>query len=286
LAGVLKQSLRQLSDSVIPFQYYSEFIKFGNESSDEKKAAVFPDLISKLPSSNKACLFYLMNFLNQLSTFHEITKMTPKNLAIVFGPNLVRPAVESMETAMDSRAVLACCEYMIQNSDKIWAAEDRAHNVIAPECKITMKSKDSRLKFGRASGGHAGDAAAPAMKGEHKRTLKVMVEEAKDLIPMDPGGTSDPYVVVVVGDQQRKTKKIMKTLNPAWKEAFVFEFSSQAIPNKCLFQVMDWDMFSADDFLGSCEVDLWALRELDIFSGWLPLEGVKTGSVKVSMTFN
>ena len=49
--------------------------------------------------------------------------------------------------------------------------------------------------------------------------------EGRNLPVMDPNGKSDPYCVVVVGDNQAKTGVQYNTLNPEWRETLQFDIS-------------------------------------------------------------
>lgn len=59
--------------------------------------------------------------------------------------------------------------------------------------------------------------------------LTIGILQAADLMSMDSGGTSDPYVrVLLFPDKKKKfdTKVHKKTLNPVFNETFVFKVSS------------------------------------------------------------
>jgi Ca2+-dependent lipid-binding protein len=52
-------------------------------------------------------------------------------------------------------------------------------------------------------------------------SLGVVVAEAKGLPAMDLGGTSDPFVEILVDNEKKaRTRTIRKTLEPCWLEEF------------------------------------------------------------------
>lgn len=99
----------------------------------------------------------------------------------------------------------------------------------------------------------------------NQSNLVVTVNEAQELMAMDMGGTSDPYVkVFLLPDKKKKfeTKVHRKTLNPVFNEAFTFKVPyADAMGKTLVFAIYDFDRFSKHDQIGEvklplCMVDL------------------------------
>ncbi|XP_065084471.1 BAI1-associated protein 3 isoform X2 [Ochlerotatus camptorhynchus] len=97
-------------------------------------------------------------------------------------------------------------------------------------------------------------------------SLSVEVLHAKDVIPLDPNGFSDPFVIIELlprrlfshcSEQQTNVHK--KTLNPVFDECFEFSVTPdqlQAEAAMIVFTVMDHDVLTANDFAGEAFVAL------------------------------
>ncbi|KAI4298832.1 hypothetical protein L6164_032349 [Bauhinia variegata] len=89
--------------------------------------------------------------------------------------------------------------------------------------------------------------------GEQLGQLKVIVEQGKRLVIRD-FKTSDPYVVVKLGNQTAKTKVINSCLNPVWNEELNFTLTEPV--GVLNLEVFDKDLLKADDKMGNAEIDL------------------------------
>ena len=67
---------------------------------EPERIRLVKQLISQLPAANKRLLADLLLFLQNLTQYANVTKMGSQNLAIVFGPNLIRPREDSIETLL------------------------------------------------------------------------------------------------------------------------------------------------------------------------------------------
>ncbi|XP_062114130.1 protein C2-DOMAIN ABA-RELATED 5-like [Humulus lupulus] len=86
--------------------------------------------------------------------------------------------------------------------------------------------------------------------------LKVVVVQGKRLVIRD-FKSSDPYVVVKLGNQTAKTKVINSFLNPIWNEELTFSLKE---PNGVLnLEVFDKDLLKTNDKMGHAQLSLQPL---------------------------
>ncbi|KAL4278311.1 hypothetical protein GQ457_03G028680 [Hibiscus cannabinus] len=86
--------------------------------------------------------------------------------------------------------------------------------------------------------------------------VKVNVVKGTNLAVRDMV-SSDPYVILSLGQQSVKTRVIKNNLNPVWNESLMLSIPDNVPPLKVF--VYDKDTFKADDFMGDAEIDIQPL---------------------------
>ncbi|CAF3070826.1 unnamed protein product [Rotaria sp. Silwood2] len=104
--------------------------------------------------------------------------------------------------------------------------------------------------------------------------VELCIERGKDLSIKDFNGTSDPYVKVYYGTEEKYvTNTVYKNLNPIWNEKLSFFVHDLNIPiSFCLF---DYDRIGRDESMGSAKIDLWKLPLEKTYNATLDLENEK-----------
>ncbi|XP_063748116.1 synaptotagmin-2-like isoform X1 [Eleginops maclovinus] len=128
---------------------------------------------------------------------------------------------------------------------------------------------------------------------ENKMTVGIL--QAADLLSMDSGGTSDPYVkVFVLPDKKKKydTKVHKKTLNPVFNESFTFKIPFQEMGGKTLvMSVFDFDRFSKHDVIGEIKIPMNTLDLAKPIEEWRDLDSAdqeepeKLGDICISLRY-
>ncbi|KAJ0355121.1 hypothetical protein COL154_000712 [Colletotrichum chrysophilum] len=137
-------------------------------------------------------------------------------------------------------------EYAMQELDKL----EKSMNVDA--CADVLR---------RAEG------AKQQSRRPNKYVFTIKVVEAEDLKACDPGGYSDPYVVLGDEYQKRlyKTRIVYRNLNPRWDESVDITVSG---PLNVIATIWDYDTFGDHDFVGRTSLKLDPIH----FSDYLPRE--------------
>lgn len=122
-------------------------------------------------------------------------------------------------------------------------------------------------------------------RGIGAAVLTITVVEGRNLPVMDPTGKSDPYCVVIVGNQEQHTAIQYSTVSPTWHETLQFDVTgvpqlmqTEPVENAmfCCLQhyiqidVWDYDTLNRDDFMGRIQIPLSLLSE-DTTAYWYPL---------------
>ncbi|XP_028989060.1 rho GTPase-activating protein 17a isoform X2 [Betta splendens] len=131
VAGALKSYLRELPEPLMTHQFYDEWIQASSVSDPDKRLQALWVVCDQLPKNNKTNLRYLVKFLAKLAQDSEVNKMTPSNIAIVLGPNLLWAKTEGSLAEMAAATsvhVVAIVEPIIQHADWFFP-EDVEFNV-------------------------------------------------------------------------------------------------------------------------------------------------------------
>ncbi|XP_053528667.1 rho GTPase-activating protein 44 isoform X3 [Artibeus jamaicensis] len=126
IAGALKSYLRELPEPLMTFELYDEWIQASNIQEQDKRLQALWNACEKLPKANHNNIRYLIKFLSKLSEYQDINKMTPSNMAIVLGPNLLWPQAEGNITEMMttvSLQIVGIIEPIIQHADWFFPGE-------------------------------------------------------------------------------------------------------------------------------------------------------------------
>uniref|UniRef100_A0A8C5GPB1 SH3 domain-binding protein 1-like n=1 Tax=Gouania willdenowi TaxID=441366 RepID=A0A8C5GPB1_GOUWI len=101
VAGALKSYLRELPEPLMTFELYSDWFKAAGLKDLPEKLEQFKLILKRLPVENYNNLRYLVQFLALLSQQQTLNKMSPSNIAIVLGPNLLWPRAEGESSMFD-----------------------------------------------------------------------------------------------------------------------------------------------------------------------------------------
>ncbi|KAK3749922.1 hypothetical protein QZH41_017375, partial [Actinostola sp. cb2023] len=96
ITSLLKQFLRKLPEGIVTAELYEGFIEANKKQDPVERMWALKCLINELPDHNFETLKFLLAHLKRISNNACLNKMESRNLAIVFGPTLVRTGEDTM----------------------------------------------------------------------------------------------------------------------------------------------------------------------------------------------
>ncbi|XP_074036276.1 rho GTPase activating protein at 19D isoform X5 [Leptinotarsa decemlineata] len=98
VSSLLKSFLRKMPGSLITVRLSSRFIEADKIEDPKERMEQLRRLLGELPKHNYHTLKHIIMHLKRVADNCEVNRMDAKNLAIVFGPTIVRPEEENMES--------------------------------------------------------------------------------------------------------------------------------------------------------------------------------------------
>ncbi|KAI7856395.1 hypothetical protein BDC45DRAFT_503850 [Circinella umbellata] len=121
VTSVLKQYFRDLPNPLFTYEMHNKFIDAAKvSSSSDQQFALFQKSIHSLPSENFNTLKYLMQHLDKIQQRNSENLMTTKNLAVIFGPTLMRNRDEGLDI-VDMNHKIHAIEYIVNHYKPLFA---------------------------------------------------------------------------------------------------------------------------------------------------------------------
>ncbi|XP_056222711.1 rho GTPase-activating protein 23-like isoform X4 [Seriola aureovittata] len=209
ISSLLKSFFRKLPEPLFTDDKYNDFIDANRIEDAEDRLKTMKKLIHDLPDHYYHTLKFLVGHLKRVADHSEKNKMEPRNLALVFGPTLVRTSEDNMTdmvTHMPDRYKIV--ETLILHYDWFFSNGELDKEEKAPEDKRDMQpvpNIDHLLSNigrpgmpGEASDSTTSDSLKSKLSSGCKKDLN-----ARDFLPKS-----------IISAVTRKRKKCLSTLLP------------------------------------------------------------------------
>ncbi|KAK5660416.1 hypothetical protein OQA88_12959 [Cercophora sp. LCS_1] len=119
VTSVLKQYFRKLPTPLLTFDVYERVLESTQIQDTKERCAHLRQTVNMLPAKHRDCLEFLMFHLARVANRERENLMSPKNLAVVFAPTIMRDhSLEKEMTDMHSKNLAV--QFIIENSHIIF----------------------------------------------------------------------------------------------------------------------------------------------------------------------
>ncbi|KAI1172599.1 rho GTPase activator Rga [Nemania sp. FL0916] len=120
VTSVLKQYFRKLPTPLLTYSIYDRVLATNSLANDSEKCDHLQKVFDHLPRSHRDCLEFLMFHLSRVASRESENLMTPRNLAVVFAPTIMRDTNIEREMT-DMHAKNNAVQFIIENSHNIFS---------------------------------------------------------------------------------------------------------------------------------------------------------------------
>ncbi|KAK3594466.1 hypothetical protein CHS0354_024907 [Potamilus streckersoni] len=120
VTSAVKNYLRSLPEPLMTFRFHSDFITAAKQEDKIKRIHDIHTLVRQLPASHREMLEVIIRHLRRVADNSQKNLMPVANIGVCFGPTLMRPEEETMESIMDIKFCNIVIEILINHCKQIF----------------------------------------------------------------------------------------------------------------------------------------------------------------------
>ncbi|XP_037543429.1 oligophrenin-1 [Nematolebias whitei] len=142
ITSALKFYLRSLSEPIMTYDLHKDLMCAAKSENLDFRLSEIHSLIYKLPEKNREMLEMLITHLVTVCSHSDENLMIPSNMAVIFGPTLMRAKEETVAAMLDIKFQNIVVEIMIEDYNKIFSSmpEDGTAPPVPPP-RITPRKR-------------------------------------------------------------------------------------------------------------------------------------------------
>lgn len=218
VADLLKHYVRSMPEPLLTHALYDAWIAAANQSNEAACVDAVRSLVAELAAPNRVALEHLILLLRCVSLRADVNKMTQDNLAILFGPSLCAPRVESKEDLLRVGVKQSIVLLLLEHATDLFPraavmdyashADVRAALMLSDDEERRLRKKFSRAQRALSVNLGAGGGASSVSKTRKNSSVVVPSAEPVRTRPTAPatGGsaiTKSDYVQQLEAEVRR-----------------------------------------------------------------------------------
>ncbi|XP_037604696.1 oligophrenin-1-like [Sebastes umbrosus] len=142
ITSAMKFYLRSLSEPLMTYNLHRDLMCAAKSDNLDFRLSEIHSLSYKLPEKNREMVEMLIKHLVNVCSHSEENRMTPSNMAVIFGPTLMRAKEETVAAMLDIKFQNIVVEILIEDSKKIFSymPEDSTAPPVPPP-RITPRKR-------------------------------------------------------------------------------------------------------------------------------------------------